>query len=222
MTISAQTDTGTDDEPPVPLAFSPKRGRDAYSGDLLLLDPDLRTSSSVLQVSNSEFEELEAQHETIETFSHGRSSSPLLWESKGTTTGGAAGAVGAGGSPVSPIPMRRAAVQLNQQQSRDRAVWCQSREHAMAEAVRKSLKVAIQQKGRRVCGQQVESPADIFRIFDTDGSGKLSPDEMKSALRRLGVGYNDEQLGRLSEFLENKYPGQKFALLIRVSKLNFT
>jgi hypothetical protein len=93
-------------------------------------------------------------------------------------------------------------------QSRDRVVRCQSREHAMAEAVRKSLKEAIQQKGRRVCGQQVESPADIFRIFDTDGSGKLSPDELKSALRRLGIGYNDEQLGRLSEFFDLNGDGE--------------
>ncbi len=117
--------------------------------------------------------------ETIETFSH-RAKAPPLWSAAGLRLDLHGGAV-----PVS----------------------FQSREHAMAGALRQALRDAMRRK-RKVCGEILETPIDIFRVFDRDGSGKLSSDELKQALTKLGLGYTPQQLHMLSEFLDTNGDGE--------------
>ena len=146
---TAKAVTNTAGDAAVPLAVSPRPGRD----DDHITD-------------------------TIETFSH-RAKAPPLW---------AAAALGSessgGGVPVS----------------------FESREYAMARALRQALRDAIRRK-RRVYGQVLQTPTDIFRVFDRDGTGKLSADDLKQALTKLGLGYTAQQLHLLSEFLDTNGDG---------------
>ena len=129
--------------------------------------------------------------DTIETFSH-RVKAPPLW---------AAAALGSessgGGVPVS----------------------FESREYAMARALRQALRDAIRRK-RRVYGQVLQTPTDIFRVFDRDGTGKLSADDLKQALTKLGLGYTAQQLHLLSEFLDTNGDGAiDYREMVRGSRL---
>lgn len=116
--------------------------------------------------------------DTIETFSH-RAKAPPLWATAGLGSESSGGGV--------PVPF-------------------ESCEHAMARALRQALRDAIRRK-RRLYGQVIQTPTDIFRVFDRDGSGKLSADELKQALTKLGLGYTAQQLHMLSEFLDTNGNG---------------
>jgi Ca2+-binding EF-hand superfamily protein len=63
-------------------------------------------------------------------------------------------------------------------------------------------------QNRSVFGQTIEDPAHVFAAFDRDGSGKLSPDELKNALRRLGLGLSEQQLSELRESIDEDGDGE--------------
>lgn len=83
----------------------------------------------------------------------------------------------------------------------DCAVSFQSREHAMARAVWQRVQEVVRRK-QTVCGESPQTPADVFRVFDSDGSGKLSSDELSRAVVRLGLGYTSPQIHTLFDFLD--------------------
>ena len=68
-------------------------------------------------------------------------------------------------------------------------------------AILHSMQQAMHSK-RQVFGHTIEDPKHVFAAFDRDASGTLSPDELFQALKRLGLGLSDEQLGRLAAFLD--------------------
>ena len=88
----------------------------------------------------------------------------------------------------------------------------------MARALRQALRDAIRRK-RRVYGQVLQTPTDIFRVFDRDGTGKLSADDLKQALTKLGLCYTAQQLHLLSEFLDTNGDGAiDYREMVRMSQ----
>ena len=74
------------------------------------------------------------------------------------------------------------------------------------EAIMRQLQQAMH-SNRKVFGQTIEDPRHVFAAFDRDGSGMLSPDELYGALKRLGLGLTDAQVGQLSAFLDTDGDG---------------
>ena len=95
------------------------------------------------------------------------------------------------GTPRTPHSQYGASLHLSGEEKRSRE----------RHAILHSLQQAMQAK-RHVFGHGIQDPAHVFAAFDTDGSGSVSPDELFQALKRLGLGLSEEQIGRLAAFLD--------------------